>query len=104
MATHSEYSRVEQVSHRSEKIWDTFEIDHERIPYFKYKSTFERKEYMEKGYSPSDKFDGEDLHIDNNYCNTPICFERDIFPRLECTYSYHKTNYIEDVGSLKDHF
>lgn len=104
LATHSKHSLVEQVSHPCEDKWEIYEIDHEIIPYFEYGSTFDGKEDLGKGFSPSDKFDHEDIEIDDNYCNTPTCFQRTIFPRLECNTSCHEMDYIEDVESLKDYF
>lgn len=79
LATHTEYSLIEQVSPSCKGDWEIFEFDHERIPYFKGESTFEEKEYMGEGCSPI--VEGEDLRIDDNYCNTPTCFKNSLLLR-----------------------
>ena len=57
------------------------------------------KEELEEGFSSRDEFDGEYLQIENNFYNTPTCFESILFMRVECTSSchYHEKKYIEDV-------
>ena len=44
MVTQTQYSPVGQVSHPCEGNWEIYEIGHERIPYSKELSIFERKE------------------------------------------------------------
>jgi hypothetical protein len=55
--------------------------------------------------SPKDEFDDEDLHIYDNFCDTPTCFESFLLPKLESTYSSHghKTKDIEDMESFSNH-
>lgn len=53
---------------------------------------FEAKEDMGEGCSPRDEFNGEYLQIDDNFYDTPTCFESTHFPRLESTLmSCHET-------------
>lgn len=61
MATHSEHSQVDQVSHICEVKLDNFKNNHERMPYFEEESTLEGKEGVRKGYYPKDGFDGKGI-------------------------------------------
>ena len=95
----SDIYKLYKVSLPCEKNWETSKIKNERIPYFEVGSTFEGKGDLEEGYFSRDKFDGEGLQIENNFYDTPTCFESILSLRLECTSSCHdhETKYIEDV-------
>ena len=71
MDKHFKCSPFEQVSHSCEEKWDISEIYHERMPYFEVESTFEGKEDMGDICSPRFKLDDQDLHLDDNLCDTP---------------------------------
>ena len=79
MDTHTEHSQVEQVTPSCEENYETFEIDHERMPYFENVSTFEGEEDLGEGCSPRDEFD-EDLWIGDNFYDTPKCLEIYLLP------------------------
>ena len=83
MDTNFEHYLVEKISHPCEENLEIYKIYPKRMPYLEENSTFEGKEDLGEGHS----LDGEDLWIDGNYCNTPTCFERTIFLRMECTTS-----------------
>ena len=74
------------------------------MPYFEIESTFEGSNAMGEGCSPIDECGSQDLQLNDNLCDTPTCFERTLFPRLEFIFSCHETNDIEDMESLKYHF
>ena len=61
MATHPEFSRLDQVSHPCEENWEICKIDHEIIAYFEEESTFEGNEDLGKGCSLIKESDNEDL-------------------------------------------
>lgn len=82
LALSSGISQVDQVSLPCQKNWETYKICCERILYFEFDSTFEGKEGMEEGCSSRYEFDGEYLHVVDDFHNTPRCLERFLSPKL----------------------
>lgn len=54
-------------------------MDHERMPYFEVWPTVVRKEDLGEGCFAWDEFDGDDSQIDDNFYETPTCFESFLF-------------------------
>lgn len=100
---HPIFSHVDQDSNPYEENWETSGIMNERMPYFEEESTFEGNDDLGEGCSHRDDFDGIYLWIHDKFYDTLACFKRTLFPRLECTLSYHEVDYTRDVESLKDH-
>lgn len=65
------------------------------MSYFEKESTFERKEDLGEGCSPTIESHGEDLRIDDNYCNNPTCFESSLLLTWEVLLRVMKQNIVK---------